>query len=171
MSVESTDRPRHSAWREPMVWLVWGLPSLVVVAGIATLVIALRAGGSDTTPAEVRRTAQIQVEDLEADRAALARGLRGELRIQADTGAVQVVLDAVSGEDVPVLQLQLRHPGRADRDETLALVAANGAWHGRLAPRAQAWNLELSPPDRAWRLGGRLERGATTASLAPRLAD
>ena len=36
-----SEQPRK-AHREPMVWLVFGLPALVVIAGIATLVIAIR---------------------------------------------------------------------------------------------------------------------------------
>ena len=36
--------PSMPWWRVPTMWLVVGGPALVVVAGIATLVIALRAG-------------------------------------------------------------------------------------------------------------------------------
>jgi hypothetical protein len=32
-----------SARREPLVWLVWGLPALAVIAGFVTLWLALRA--------------------------------------------------------------------------------------------------------------------------------
>lgn len=46
-------------WRVPMVWLVIGGPALVVVASIATLVIALRGGD---TP--VRDAAAPQVETM-----------------------------------------------------------------------------------------------------------
>jgi uncharacterized protein len=41
MSVMSPKQPAPQAWwREPMMWLVVGGPAVVVVAGIATLVIA-----------------------------------------------------------------------------------------------------------------------------------
>lgn len=36
--------PRAGAWREPMVWLVWSGPLIVVVASIVTAVIAVRMG-------------------------------------------------------------------------------------------------------------------------------
>ena len=42
--------PHRPAWREPMVWLVTALPAAVLVAGISTLVIAIRAGGDDALP-------------------------------------------------------------------------------------------------------------------------
>lgn len=33
-----------SGWREPMVWLVWSGPAVVVVASLVTAVIAVRMG-------------------------------------------------------------------------------------------------------------------------------
>jgi len=38
------NQPTLPWWRVPMVWLVVGGPAVVVVASIATLVIALRGG-------------------------------------------------------------------------------------------------------------------------------
>lgn len=47
------EAPKRPAWKEPLVWLVVGLPASVVVAGVITVVIAVR--GADpvlpTTPA------------------------------------------------------------------------------------------------------------------------
>ena len=37
-------RPSLPWWRVPMVWLVVGLPALVVVASFATLFLAVRGG-------------------------------------------------------------------------------------------------------------------------------
>jgi hypothetical protein len=167
-SPPGTHRP---ATREPMFWLVWGLPAVVVVASIATLVIALRVGGADAVPLEVRRTAQIQVDDTAADQATLARALRGTLSLQPGTHAIEVTLASVPPAATTTLRLWLRHPGRADLDRELTLVAAGDGWHGRLPTRTHAWNLDLSPPDRAWRLTGRLEPDAMHASLSPRLAE
>jgi hypothetical protein len=166
MNAPAAMRPRP-ALHEPMLWLVWGLPALVVIAGIATLVIALRAGGADAVPAEVRRTAQIQVEDLQADREAQRLGLRAELRRDAATGAVQLRLEGAVPPADPQLRLRLRHPAQAGRDRELRLVRAANAWHGRLEPDgAQAWN--LVPLDARWRLSGRLAHDATAAALQPR---
>lgn len=47
------DGPRVPWWRVPMVWLVIGGPALVVVAAIATAVIAIRTADTlvtDQTP-------------------------------------------------------------------------------------------------------------------------
>lgn len=163
--------PRR-AWREPLVWLVWGLPALVVVAGFATLAIAIRAGGADAVPAEVRRTAQIQVEDLAADRVALDIALRGELAVAPGTGAVALTLASRDAIRETRLRLRLSHPSRADDDLELLLTRGGEAWHGRLpATASHAWNLDLAPLDARWRLAGRLEPGQAGATLRPRLRD
>lgn len=164
----------RGAWREPMLWLVVVLPAIVVVAAIVTLVLAIRSGGSDAVPVEVQRTAQIQVADLDADREALRLGLRGELLLDADTGAVQLALQTQAqapfgGER---LALQLTHPQSAAADLSIPLVRSGSQWLGRVPPDgAHAWNLALAPDDGTWRLVGRLPAGAARATLAPALAE
>lgn len=39
--MEALDPPRQPWWRVPMVWLVIGGPAVVVVAGVATTVLAV----------------------------------------------------------------------------------------------------------------------------------
>ena len=46
---------RKSFWREPMVWLVFGLPLASIVAGVTLVVIAVRSGGADTVSDQVQR--------------------------------------------------------------------------------------------------------------------
>lgn len=166
------DAPQRAPWREPMVWLVWGLPALVVIAGISTVVIAMRAGGGDRVPVEVRRTAQVQVEDLSADRETLRRGLAGTLQLDPGTGALQVELHGTLDPVPAALRLRLLHPGRGELDRELPLARAGEAWLGRLeGTREHAWNLDLAPQDGSWRLSGRLEPDQHDAALKPRLAE
>ena len=39
---------KRSPWREPMVWLVIGLPLASVVAGVGLVIVASRSGSSDS---------------------------------------------------------------------------------------------------------------------------
>ena len=55
-------KPALPWWRVPMVWLVIGGPALVVVASIATLVIAVRGG--DVPLRETRETAAPQANTM-----------------------------------------------------------------------------------------------------------
>ena len=168
MTTSHEPRPWH---REPMVWLVLGLPALVVAAGIATLVIAIRAGGTDAWPAQVQRTAQVQVEDLSADRAAIAMGLAGALRIDPATGAVQVRLDGVPPGTLQVT-LDLIHPARAEGDAQLNLVRSGNVFLGRIeGPATGVWMVQVRDPEGAWRVAGRFEPGVAEVALAPALSE
>lgn len=168
-------RPAHadaarSPWREPMLWLVVALPAAVVVAGIATLVIAIRAGGSDAIPDEVRRTAQIQVADLGADARAQALGLSALVRVDGDALEVLPVSGALPRD--AVLTLRLRHPTRAAGDRELVLQPSVLGWRvDHTLERGHDWRLELVPADRSWRLRGRLPAGLLAARVSPALAE
>ncbi|SDD17193.1 FixH family protein [Aquimonas voraii] len=157
-------------FREPMVWLVIALPLTAVVAGLSTLAIAIRSGSNDAVPDVVRRTLQIQDADIAADRRAIELGLRGELSIDLETGAIAARMQGLS-DGVPSLTLRLLHAGRASRDLEIRLIQSGEAWHGRVDGAAgQAWNIELSSPDHSWRVGGRLDPGATRSELMPMLS-
>ncbi|HSX59461.1 MAG TPA: FixH family protein [Tahibacter sp.] len=157
--------PRR-AWREPMVWLVAGLPLLSIVAGVGLVVVAVRSGNVDALSGGVRRTAQVQAEDTHADEEALRRNLTGTLRRDANT--VVVALHGDAG-DMSTLRLRLLHPGAAARDVELTLERiAPRRWHAiDLPAAANAWNLRVEPEDGRWRLAGRLGADAADATLRP----
>jgi hypothetical protein len=50
----------RATWREPMLWLVWGGPALVVAASLATAVIAWRGADIVLTEASVPASASQQ---------------------------------------------------------------------------------------------------------------
>lgn len=158
-------------YREPMMWLVVGLPAAVVVATFVMVTVALRAGGTDAWPAQVRRTAQVQVEDLRADRAAIQLDLHGSLAIDADTGAVQVELANVPAQTLQ-LQLDLIHPARAAGDASIQLVRSGERFLGRLPlPLAPVWSVQVSDPEGSWRITGRYESGHGAVALAPAFSE
>jgi uncharacterized protein len=159
------------AWfREPMVWLIIALPLSAVVAGIVTLMIAIRSGSTDAVPDVVKRTAQIQESDMGADRRAIELGLRGDLILEPQSGAVTVRVQGLVTTD-NTLRLKLLHAGRASADQELRLIRANDAWLGRVeGVTGQVWNVEIEGEQRAWRLGGRLDLDATRSDLQPMLS-
>lgn len=167
-------RAQHRPWyREPMVWLVWGLPGAVVVASFLTLSIAIRSSGSvDAVRDPVQRVGKAQTFDLAPDRAAARLGLSAQLRLAGDTEAVE--LHATGGAmETERLRLVLTHPSEAREDLGLDLIRVEPTrFVGRLAvPRDHAWNLHLAPAGEAWRLQGRLEHGALQAELSPAVDD
>lgn len=159
---------RRPAWREPMVWLVAGLPLASVVAGIALLITASRSGSTDAVADPVQRTAQIQVADLGPD--ARAQQLHLTAIVRTDANLIEVL--PVSGEfkhDAP-LRIALHHPTRAESDRVLLLLPGEPGWRAvAMINAAHDWNVQLSPEDGSWRLQGRLPKGQRAAHLKPAL--
>ena len=165
------DRTARRWYQEPMVWLVIALPLAVVIAGFATLFIAVDAGGADSVRQPVRRTAQMQTADLAPEDAARRLRLRAELERSADTGALALRMEGRPA-DAARLRLSLAHPVRAEHDRETWLTRSGDAWLGRIPADGlrNDWVLTLEPEDGHWRLHGRLRAGAGTASLQPELA-
>lgn len=163
-----TDDKKRPFWREPMMWLVLGLPAMSVVAGVILVTLATR-DSSDSVGDVVTRTAQIQVADLGPD--ARARDLRLSAIVRVDDGYVEVL--PVTGEfdrDQP-LRLRLRHPALAASDMELRADPSDNGWRSEAQIATDNdWKLELMPEGTPWRLQGRLPAGQRAAHVKPALS-
>lgn len=169
---QDTPSPQLPWYREPMMALVLGLPMLSIVAGFSLLTIAIRAGGADAIPQEVRRTGKAQVGDIAADARATALGLRAELSVDRDTGAVGLAFIEGEAVDEGRLLLTLVHPTAAAADVRVPLVRSQSGWAGRMeATRRHDWKVELAPAEGDWRLIARLAGDADRVRLHPALTD
>ena len=161
--------PSRPGWREPLVWLVFGIPAIAVVALAWMVFIAAGPGSTDSVDTAVKRTAQIQVADLAPDLAARELRLAATVTIEGE----RISLHADRG-DFPrdaELRLALRHPLRAEEDFDLVLRPTAGGWQAiHDLPPGSDWNLTLSPADGHWRLQGRLQHDTRKATLQPALA-
>ena len=170
MDPVATKPAARPAWREPMVWLVVAIPLAAVVASTALLVSAARStGNNDAVTDQVRRTAQIQVEDLAPDLAARELQLAATVSVEGERISLQP-----DGGDFPrdaELHLSLQHPLRAEDDFELVLQPNANGWQATHAlPLGHDWNLTLAPADGRWRLQGRPLHNMRKASLRPVLA-
>jgi len=150
--MNSNAAPRK-AFQEPMVWLMVGIPALTVIAGIATLIIALRSGELDSVPSPVVRVAQTQTLQSSADNTASQRGYRGQLHIDRRQNPWQLQIqltpeDAATGK----LQVLFVHPQFAKQD--VRIVLERGA--GNLAEPLQfvPQQVVVSDSRGVWRLVG-----------------
>lgn len=157
-----------SPWREPMMWLVAGIPLATVVAGVWLLVMLVRSPPDDAVRDEVQRISQAQVTDLGPDEAAQKLGLRMLLSVMPDHLELRVASGTLP--DAAPLRLVLAHPLNASLDGEVMLEPTGDVWR---VPGSWAtdhdWNLELSPVDGHWRLTGRLLHGSQAAILQPAL--
>ncbi|MEO5628565.1 MAG: FixH family protein [Thermomonas sp.] len=161
------------ARKEPMVWLVFLIPAVAVVASIALLIEASRSSGNNDVVADkVQRTGQIQVADIGPDARAMELKLGAVL--QSEDGMLRVFPAGGNFLLSQPLYLKLLHPNRQDDDVALILQPDDLGWHvEHTADPGNDWNLQLSDVDGAtdggWRLRGRLPRGQRATHLGPAL--
>lgn len=161
--------------RNPVMWLVIGLPVLSIVAGVGLVVISVRSGGDDAVIDTVQRTAQIQTTELGPDERAQSMKLSAVMHVDAKGLELLPVGGAFSSGEVPrdvPLTLVLSHPSDATLDRSVELRPSELGWHADLAlPLDHDWLLQLAPADTRWRLRGRLIAGQGAAHLGPALRD
>ncbi len=162
--------PGHqSAWRQPIIWLVAGLPAAVVIASIGLIFIA-GDGNNDVVRDEVQRTAQIQTSDLEPDTVAQQEKLSAIVRTDAEQGIVEVLPVSGQFDRTAPLHLTLAHPTRSEEDQSLLLQPDELGWRTQAKIDASHdWKIELGPKDGRWRLRGRLPRQQQATHLRPSL--
>lgn len=160
-----TTSPSRPFWKEPMLWLVFGLPLASIVAGVGLVVVAVRAGGADSVTDRVQRVAQIQTTDLGPDQRARALNLSAIVQ----THGQRVTVAPVTGDfGTGDLRLTLAHPSQAAEDRHLTLARTADGWTAESDIQADHdWNLQLAAPDGDWRLRGRLQKDTRAARVAP----
>lgn len=160
---------KRSFWRNPVSWLLIGLPLLSVVAGVGLVIMAARTGGNDVAIDQVQRMAQIQTTDLGPDHQARKLKLTAVARIE--DGVIEVL--PASGEFVrnQPLRLTVVHPVQSAEDRTYELTPSTYGWHAEAElDSTHDWILRLAPEGAAWRLHGRLPKDQHAARLGPSLA-
>ena len=145
-----------------MVWLMFGIPVLTVIAGIYTLHIAGLANATDVVNMPVTRMAQVQQSDMSADETAARSMLTARLNI--NDGYWQISSKDLSSNKSLILDLQ--HPIDKTKDIRLVLHKQGDRFISN-APvdKNNDWLLQLSDVKKQWRLVGRLHRQANTAEL------
>jgi len=138
--------------REPWPWILLSLPLAAVVAGIATLVIALRSEDGLVAQDYYKRGLEIN-RVLEKESRAAALGIRAELtfadvRVEARVAQPQPLS--------PALALRFVHPTRSGEDRKVALaLGADGRYQGELPALATGrWLVQLEDAQRGWRMTG-----------------
>lgn len=154
----------NSALREPMVWLMFGIPLLTAAAGFYTLHIAGLAKATDVVNMPVARMAQVQETDLSADENAARAGLSARLSIAKGQWVISSFGHATDDE----LILDLQHPIDKSQDLSLKLHKRGDVFVSN-APvdKNNDWLLQLSDGKKQWRLIGRLRKQSDSADLHP----
>jgi hypothetical protein len=153
----------------PVFWLMWLLPASAVVAGLATLAIAVR-GADRALPTEYHWEGERLDADFGRARSAVALGVEITLGIEA--GQCRARVRNLSPEPA-ALNLLLTHGGDAglDRRVRLTRFAAND-YRATCAPLdAGKWRVALDDDSAQWALRGVVDGGFTSLLLRARNPD
>jgi hypothetical protein len=156
---------RH-ALREPMVWLVVGLPLAAVIAAFWLLAAAITSGGADEISDAVQSAGEAQVADLGPD--ARAQSMKLSAIVHLDSSAIDVFPVNGAFARNQTLVLTLSHPTDARQDRRFVLKPNALGWRILADVRAgHDWIAKLAPADQLWRLRGRIKAGQLAAHLGP----
>ena len=159
----------RSARREPMVWLMIGLPAFSVVVSAVLLAAALQNGGAVEVSDRVESFGEIQVAELGPDERAQSLKLSAVLRVE--DAAIDVLPVSGGFARDQALILILVHPTDATQDRRLVLQPSEFGW--RIIGDVRVghdWIAQLAPSDQRWRLHGRLKTGQRVARLGSAFA-
>lgn len=140
-------------YREPWPWILFGLPASAVIAGVITLVIAVK--NEDGLVAQDYYKQGLSINRvLERESRAAALDLRARLWFDGDR--VRVTLSGRSAMP-PTLTLHLVHPTRAGEDRVVPLARMSGGEYLALAPTLAPgrWLVQIEDAEGDWRLSGR----------------
>ncbi len=152
-------------YREPWPWIVMAGPAIVVVAGIATAVIAIRT--SDGLVADDYYKQGLAINRvLEREKRAGALGVAATVQFSDDRERARVLL-RMQGDAPRELRLTLVHPTRAGEDQVIALLPNGaGVYDGVMGiPRGAVLGLRLEDDAGRWRVVGRWPTEESSVSL------
>ena len=153
MMKDALEMPRPW-WKEPMVWLVAGLPLTAVVASFATYFIAAHAP-DPLVKAGYHKEGMAPGKDRTLEDRAAALGLGARLQLDA-SGRISLLL--VAGAEAPTgnLRLSLIHPTHAEQDINVILAHTDAnTYIGTVGNMVKARHqVIIEPEDLTWRLSG-----------------
>jgi hypothetical protein len=143
-------------YREPWPWLLIIPPAAAVLAGIATIWIAVAS--SDGLVAEDYYKQGLAInQTLQREALAAQHGYRAGAQFSDDGRRISLRLEAAPGTQLPeTLQLRIVHPTRAGRDGLVLLRRSAGGSYEGVGPALTAgrWMLILQDQQSTWRLDG-----------------
>lgn len=139
-------------YKHRIVWLMLGLPLVVVVASFITLYLAIKTDDGVVDDDYYKQGLAIN-QDLARDDKARALGLSAQLQFSDVSVDLRLsALTATSLVGAPI-QLSVQNLGAKSKDQVVTLVpVANGVWRGQLKQPLAAgrWQVHLEAQD--WRL-------------------
>lgn len=153
-------------YREPWPWLLMAGPAAVVVAGIATTVVAVTSFDGMVADDYYRQGLAIN-RVIAREEAARRLGVSAALSFGPERTRVRVSL---AGQPRPAsLRLAMAHPTLRGEDQSILLApVAAGVYEGAMRPpRAGTFHVHVEDGEGRWRLAGAWSTREDGARLVP----
>lgn len=154
MSIEN-EQQNQPWFRNPMVWMVIFFPSLAVVAGIVTIIIAVKTDDGLVVDDYYKQGLAIN-QVISHDKRAKKLGLRAFVDTNSKSGEIRVSLSSDKEVELaPEITFRLIHRTRPGFDQTTVLssVGKSFEYRGYIKPPLieGRWTIQLSV-ENDWRL-------------------
>jgi len=152
--IEELSQQAPRPWyREPWPWALFGLPALTIVAGVITVVLALRSNDGLVEDDYYQQGLAINKTLARDDEAKLA-GLHATMSLKESSLRVHLASD--THRVLPdTLKMRWLHPTRGGEDRTLQLTRQGDDYVAELPPiMAGRWKLVIEDPQGRWRIVG-----------------
>lgn len=149
-----TLRKSSDPWyRQGWPWFLMALPATAVVAGIATIVIAIDSNDGLVVDDYYKQGLAIK-QTMARSEAAATLGLAANVQLMSDS--IEVDLSSSTGAQMPdTLFFTISFATKGDMDQSVTLVGENGKYKAAIQPlRPGRWHVLLEDESRAWRLTG-----------------
>lgn len=145
-------------FREPWPWILMSGPAVVVIAGVVTLVLALRTQDGLVADDYYKQGMAVN-KSMQRDRVAHERGYAWRAVVQTgSSGPILRLEEAGNALHTDRLQLSLSHATRSNKDQLLTLQRdRQGQFAAPLAKLDEGkWYATLEDPAKQWRLTGEM---------------
>ena len=162
------DKDIRPWYREPWPWLLMVGPATVILAGFATLYLAVKSEDGLVVDDYYKQGLAINTA-LAREERARALGISATMLILPRRDRVLIRLEGQS-KGAGRLRLRLVHPTRAGQDQSAFLVPGPGEAYGAgIKPLEEGtWRLSLEDDASGWRVVGTLLPGRDRAELRAR---
>jgi uncharacterized protein len=150
MNTRTIDQTSAPWYREPWPWILLGLPGSVVIAGIVTLVIAIK--NEDGLVAEDYYKQGLAINKVIARETNAERlGLTAQMLVAGEKLRVNLAGETTMPESIVI---RFIHPTRAGQDREISVSPFAPGWYQGSMPELVAgrWRLLIEDADATWRL-------------------
>lgn len=153
MSTALTSKSPVPWYRQGWPWFLIAVPAASVVAGVATLVIAIQTFDGLVVD-DYYKEGRAIVQTIGRTEHAIELGMRAQLKVRSES--VRVELAATDLSNLPQrIILSIMHPTRAGRDQQLVLDGASGVYEAAVEPLTTGrWLFQIEDEVRSWRMNG-----------------